>query len=66
MSLKSIRPNLCDNDVAAKYLGVKPPTLTAWRHRGQGPVFIRVGRLVRYREEDLERWVAERAVEGGR
>ena len=66
MTLKSIRPNLHDNAVAAKYLGVQPGTLTAWRHRGQGPVFIRVGRLVRYREEDLERWVTERAVESHR
>ena len=39
---------------AAKRLAVKKSTLEAWRTRGGGPVFVKYGRVVRYREEDLE------------
>jgi len=42
---------------AADFLGVAPRTLTIWRHRGYGPVFKKVGRLVKYSGEDLEAWV---------
>jgi hypothetical protein len=40
---------------AADYIGVTPRTLEAWRHRGGGPVFLRISnRLVKYRIEDLD------------
>ena len=39
---------------AAARLGVKPATLRAWRQRGQGPAFVRLGRAIRYLPEDLE------------
>ena len=29
--------------IAAAILGMQPSTLTAWRRRGQGPAFIRIG-----------------------
>ena len=46
---------------AAKFLDLKPRTLEVWRHLGDGPPFVRVSaRCVRYRRQDLERWVAER------
>lgn len=46
---------------AAAHLGVKTQTLAAWRYRGGGPAFIKLGaRLVRYRREDLEAWTASR------
>jgi len=38
---------------AARILGCTVGCLRAWRHRKQGPVFIRVGRLVRYRPSEL-------------
>lgn len=34
---------LLSESVAATILGMQPSTLTAWRRRGQGPAFIRIG-----------------------
>lgn len=46
---------------AAEALDVSPRTLQAWRARGGGPPFIRVSaRCVRYRPDDIRRWIAER------
>ena len=39
---------------AAEYLGLAVSTLNKWRCHGGGPVFIKMGRAVRYRVEDLE------------
>ena len=48
---------------AAEYLGVLPPTLTNWRCTRKYPLpFIKVGRLVRYRIEDVERFLESRTV----
>ncbi len=35
-------------------------TLERWRSSGEGPPFVRLGRRVAYRLQDLERWVAGR------
>lgn len=42
--------------------GVPVATLVAWRYRRQGPAFIKVGRLPRYRTEDVDAWLAARTV----
>ncbi len=42
----------------ARILGVKRQTLSAWRLYGRGPRFVRVGRLIRYRRETIEKWIA--------
>jgi excisionase family DNA binding protein len=44
---------------AADYLGVRSGTLEAWRIRGGGPLFIKMGRSIRYRLEDLQRFIEE-------
>ena len=38
---------------AAVALGVSRSCLRVWRHRGQGPPFLRLGRCIRYAEADL-------------
>ena len=43
-------------------LGLSVATLRAWRHRGQGPRFLRLGRAVRYLPADLEDFVSASAV----
>ena len=45
---------------AALRLGLSPRTLDRYRVTGEGPVFFRFGRLVRYRGEDLAAWAAGR------
>lgn len=39
---------------ASEYLGLAVSTLNKWRCHGGGPIFIKMGRAVRYRMEDLE------------
>jgi excisionase family DNA binding protein len=56
----SLKPMLTVQDVAA-ILGVPSATLYCWRYQGKGPKGIRVGRYVRYREEDVSRWLEEQA-----
>lgn len=46
-------------------LGLSVATLRAWRHRGQGPRFLRLGRAVRYLPADLDDFVRASAVDGG-
>jgi len=43
---------------AAAYLGLSPNTLNRWRYTGDGPRFVKLGRAVRYRREELDDWVA--------
>lgn len=38
-------------------LGRSVAALAALRHRGGGPRYVKNGRIVRYRLEDLERWL---------
>ncbi len=43
----------------AEYLNLPVKTIYTWRHTGHGPQGFRAGRHVRYREEDVQRWIAE-------
>ena len=45
----------------ARYLGVPAATVKAWRYKGTGPRGLRVGRHIRYRRTDVERWLDLRA-----
>lgn len=42
---------------AAIYLGVKPGTIEAWRVRGGGPEYIKLGKAVRYSQEALDNFL---------
>ncbi len=50
---------LINEEHASTILKVSTRTLQAWRVRGGGPMFVKVGRSVRYRLEDLETFVNE-------
>ena len=49
----------------ADYLNVEVTTVYRWNQLGTGPRYIKVGRYVRYRPEDVEVWLDARTV-GGR
>jgi excisionase family DNA binding protein len=53
---------LTDIEVAAR-LGVSPFTVRAWRHKGLGPRFLKMGRAVRYRPEDVDEYEQQAIVE---
>jgi len=50
---------LTENEQAARW-GIAPKTLANQRCRGDGPPFIKLGRLVRYDPAQTEAWLAER------
>jgi hypothetical protein len=53
---------LLNTQQAARFLGVTPWCLEYWRSRthADGPDFVKVGRLARYRLKDLQRYVRRR------
>lgn len=61
MELGVTKP-LQDETAISKRLECEVKTLQAWRSRGGGPPFIKVGRLVRYDPQDVEAWIASRRV----
>lgn len=55
------RPLLTRPEAAAR-LAVPTGTLAAWASRGQGPPFIKLGRAVRYRPDDLDAWISSNTI----
>ena len=48
---------------AAAYLGLAVSTLNKWRCYGNGgPAYVKLGKAVRYRREDLDRYMREATV----
>lgn len=41
----------------ANWLRVPTSRLYQWRYRGEGPKSVKVGASVRYRREDVDRWI---------
>jgi excisionase family DNA binding protein len=50
--------NLMTPGQVAEYLGIKTKTLHNWRCRRIGPPGVKVGGLLRYRREGVDRWIA--------
>lgn len=49
-------------DELAEVLSAKKSTIYQWVHQGLIP-YIKVGRLLRFREEDIQKWLISREVE---
>ena len=47
---------------AAARTGLASSTLRKLRLTGEGPPYLKLGRAVRYREQDLEAWLEARSV----
>lgn len=43
----------------AKWLKLSPITLRNWRNQGKGPPYVKMGRSVRYRVSDIEKFLDE-------
>ena len=48
-------------DEVAAFLRVSRRTLETWRYQGDGPNYIKVGGLVRYRASDISAWLVEQS-----
>ena len=51
---------LLNEYATAEFLGVSVRTLQAWRYRGGGPDFMKLGNAVRYSPSAVEAWAGER------
>ena len=47
----------------AEYLDYPLATIRKWRTEGTGPVGIRIGKRLRYRKSEVERWLQSRESE---
>lgn len=57
--------NVLNEQEAAAYTGLKPPTLRKMRcgaSRQEGPPFLKIGRKVGYRLADLDAWLERHVV----
>jgi excisionase family DNA binding protein len=62
-TVSTLDPLLSVEDLAV-YLDVPVATIYAWRYRRQGPPGFKVGRHLRYRQSDVNRWIGERVRDG--
>ncbi|MBB1046950.1 helix-turn-helix domain-containing protein [Dietzia cercidiphylli] len=49
--------------VVAEHLDVSVQRLAEWRHKDIGPNYVKVGRLIRYRAEDVATWLDAQTVQ---
>lgn len=57
------RDELLTDEQAASLLNIERQTLAVWRSSGRHSLpFVRVGRCIRYRRSDLEKWLDQRVV----
>jgi excisionase family DNA binding protein len=54
-------PELLSLKQLAEYLGVPSTSVYYWRQRGQGPPGFFVGKQLRFRVADVQRWLEEQA-----
>jgi excisionase family DNA binding protein len=57
-------PNLMDIQQTAEYLGLSVGTIYQWRSQHKVP-YIKVGRRVKFKKEQLDQWLTERTVQVG-
>ncbi len=46
----------------SEYLKISPMTLRIWRHKKQGPPWIKLGKCVRYDSASVEAWAKRQEV----
>jgi len=56
---------LLTKDEVAEMLGVKPSTIYQWTHEGFIP-HVKINNLVRFRQNDIDEWIEDRATDGRR
>ena len=54
-------PRWLDTPSCAAHIGVSKQTLSLWRSQGTGPPWTKVGNVVRYDREAVDRWMGENA-----
>lgn len=57
MNANTVADPAHDEDELAARLRISVRTVQKWRQTNCGPAFIKVGRLVRYRESAIQAWI---------
>lgn len=60
MTMNPLSADVMRPDAAANYLALSVQRLARMRLEGSGPTFIKLGRTVLYRRNDLEAWLNSR------
>ena len=55
---------LLDQQDVAEILHISPKTLEYYRYKGMGPRFVKLGKLVRYKESDVFDYIEQLGQEG--
>jgi predicted DNA-binding transcriptional regulator AlpA len=63
--MAEIERRLMTRAEVAQLLALPEKTLVNWRYQGFGPPSFRVGKAVRYRRDEVERWLDEQAASTG-
>ena len=53
-ALAASQATYLDTQAAAELTGISKVTLERWRTEGEGPPYVKLGRLVKYRRVDLD------------
>jgi predicted DNA-binding transcriptional regulator AlpA len=61
-SVNQLGLEILSPDNAAKRVGLSVSMLAKMRCLGGGPAYLKLGRAVRYRQDDLDAWLAARRV----
>jgi predicted DNA-binding transcriptional regulator AlpA len=61
----NVAPVLLTETEVSKQLRVSLAALRKWRVMNRGPQFLKIGSLVRYRQCDVDNWLASLPVGGG-
>jgi hypothetical protein len=57
--------NMFDERAAAKMIGCSVALMRKWRLFNEGPVYVKVGRLVRYSQADIDTFLNANRVQTG-
>jgi predicted DNA-binding transcriptional regulator AlpA len=65
MADTSLAQTLLTETEVAKQLRVSLAALRKWRVLNRGPLFLKIGSLVRYQQADIDQWLGSVPVGGG-
>lgn len=62
LSEQAAQPRYLNTRQASELTGIATVTLERWRVDGEGPPYVKLGRLVKYRRADLDEFMEQHLV----
>jgi len=57
MPAEEVKDKLMSTSEVATYLNVSIDTIRRWRYIRRGPAFLRIGKVCRYRQSQVDAWI---------